>query len=96
MANRHFETDKNSALPHSGHIFKTAYDVAMETISAYPPSKHALPHCKLVLSCCANFPCIDIPIPESYQHNSNAGPTICFRKYHLILRCTMHDIFPFN
>ena len=36
MANRIFETYKNSAMPHGKHIFKTSYDMAMETMCSYP------------------------------------------------------------
>ena len=90
------KTYKNYVMPHGKHIFKTASDMYMETICAYPPSKYALTHWKCVLWCCAQFPYIDIPSPESDQHNSHVSPTMGFCVYHLIARCTVQGICPFN
>ena len=61
MANRIFETYKNSAMTHGQHRYQTAYDMDMAEMCAYPPSQHELPQCSFVLRCCANFPRIHIP-----------------------------------
>ena len=83
-------------MPHGKHTFKTASDMAMEKMCAYPSSKYSLPRCKCVLWCCAKFPCIDIPGPESDQHNLHVSTTKGFCAYHLISLCNVHEIFPFN
>ena len=59
-ANRLFEIYKNSVIPHGIHIYATAADMAMDKMCAYPPPQHAFPHWKCVLSCCSNFPRIDL------------------------------------
>ena len=48
MYNCIFETYKNSAMPHGFHNNQTAYEIAIATMCAYPPSQHALPHWKCV------------------------------------------------
>ena len=93
-SNRIFETYKNSVMPHGCHIYATAADMAMDTSCAYPPSQHAFPHCKCVLSCCSNFPRIDLPDQESYKHYSNLSPSIYFHTHHLTARCTVHGRRP--
>ena len=40
MANLLFETYKSLDMPHSNHMFKTVYDMAMEAMCAYPLSKY--------------------------------------------------------
>ena len=64
IANRIFETYKNSIMPQGKHMLKTASDMDMTTMCAYPPSRNALPHLKCVLHCCEKFPRIDIPSTE--------------------------------
>ena len=44
----------------------------------------------------AQFPRIDLPSPESDQHNSNAIPTISFHIYQHISHCNVHYRHPFN
>ena len=53
----------------------------MVKMCAYSSSKYALPYWKLLLRCCAQFPRIYLPIPESDQHNSNVSPKISFHVY---------------
>ena len=68
MANRIFETYTNSVIPHGKHMFKTASNMDIATMCAYPSSKYTLPNCKCVLRCCSQCPHIDLPSPESYQN----------------------------
>ena len=70
MENLVFEIYKNSIMPHGKHKFNIESYMDMATMCAYPSSTYELPHCKFVLWYCAQFPCIDIPSPESYQNNS--------------------------
>ena len=49
-------------MPYGKNMFKTEYDMAMATICAYPSSKYALPRWKCFMRCCAQCPCIDLPI----------------------------------
>ena len=65
-------------MPHGKNVFKTASNIAKATICAYPSSKYALPNCECALHCFTLYLFIDLPIPESYQHNYNVGPTIHF------------------
>ena len=69
MANRLFETYKNSIMPHVKHMFQTASDMYMEKMCAYPSSNYVLPHFKCVLHCFVQFPWVDLPSPESDQYN---------------------------
>ena len=64
MENHIFETSINSIMSHGKHMFKTACDMNIARICAYPLSKYSLPHCKCVLCCSAQFPRIHLPIPE--------------------------------
>ena len=57
---------------------------------AYPSSQHALPHWKCVLSCCENFPCIDLTYQELNQFRTTACPTIRFFVYNVITWCKVH------
>ena len=82
-------------MQHGNHKFNTAFEMAMATICAFSPSKYTLPHWKCVFLCCVKYPHIDLPSPESDQHNFNASPTICFHAYHLIARCDVHGRGPF-
>ena len=77
-------------MPHGRHIYATADDMVMATMSVYPPSKHAMIHYKCVLGCCSNCPCIDLPDQESDRHYSNVFPSINFHVYHLIAQCAVH------
>ena len=90
MDNYLFEKYKNSVMPHSPYVYATSYDISRDKICAYPPSQHALAHCKCVLRCCSNFPSIDLPGQESDRHNPNTSNSIQFRIYHLIARCTVY------
>ena len=83
-------------MPNGKHIFKTASDMDIEKMCAYLSSKYALPHWKCVMSCCAQYPSIDIPSPELDQHNSDVSPPIIFHVYHPISWCTVHSRLPFN
>ena len=76
-----FETYKNSVIPHGKNIFKAASGMYMATICAYSSSNYALPYWKCVLRCYAKCPRIDIPSPESDQHNNHVSHTICFHVY---------------
>ena len=96
MSNHVFETSKNSVMPHRKNMFKTAYDIAMATMCAYPPSKYSLPHSKYVLRCCEQCPCIDLPSPESDQYSADVSPKIRFQVYHLIKCCTLYVRNPLN
>ena len=84
QANCLFETCKNFVMPDGRYIDATTAVMAMATMCSYPPSKHALPHCKCVLRCCYNCPRIDLPVQESDTRFSNASP------YHLIAQCIVH------
>ena len=48
-------------MPHGNHIYAKASDMENATMCTYPQSEHALPHCKCVLQCCDDCPCINIP-----------------------------------
>ena len=91
---RIYETYKNTVTPHGRHIYAKSYDMAKATVCANSQSDHALPHWKCVLRCCAKFPCINIPDQETDDKNPNPSPSISFRIYHLIARCTKHDRLP--
>ena len=51
---------KNTVMPHGCHIYAKASDMENATMCAYPHSDNALPHCKCVLRCCTDCPCINI------------------------------------
>ena len=84
IENRILETYTKSVMRHGHHIYKTASSIDMETMCAYPPYQHALPHCKCVLRCCANFPRIDLPSQHLDNHQPNTCTTINVHVYHLI------------
>ena len=68
--------------------------MAKDTLCAYPQPDHALPHCKCVLLCCADFPCINLTDQETDNQNSKLTPSIIFHIYHTIERCTAHGRIP--
>ena len=90
MINRLFETYKYTLIPNGIHIYATKFDMDIATMCEYPPYQHGFPHWKCVLYCCANYPCIDIPVQELDRHQYNTSPSIIFHIYHLILRCAVH------
>ena len=53
---------------------------------------HVWPPCseKCVLSCCTNFPCINLPDQETDNQNSDTAPSIRFHIYHIFECCTDH------
>ena len=52
-------------MPQVRHIYYKASDIAKSKMCTYPQYDHALPHCKFVLWCCADCPCINIPDQET-------------------------------
>ena len=77
-------------IPHGRHIYAKAFDVALVTMFKYPQSDHALPHCKYVLRCCADFPCLNLPNQEIDNQYSDKPPSIRFHIYRVISHCTAH------
>ena len=77
-------------MKHGRNIYAKSYDVAKATICTYPQSDHALPHCKCVLQCCAECPCINITDQETARKHEEKTPSIRFHIYHIIGRCTTH------
>ena len=61
MANCLFEPYTNSVMTHWRHIYATFSPLYMATICAYPPYQHAFPNWKWAVSCCENYPYIDLP-----------------------------------
>ena len=91
-----YTTYKNTVMPHGRHIYAKVSDMASAKICAYPNSDNELPHWKCVLRCCAYCPCIDIPYQETNKKHEETTPSIRFHIYHIIGRCTSHDIIPFK
>ena len=81
-------------MPHGRHIYAKASDMRNATMCTYPQYDHALPHCKCVLRCCAEFPCINIPHQETNKKYKETTPSIMFHIYHIIRRCTAHGRIP--
>ena len=81
-------------VPHGRHIYAKAYDMAKATMCTYPWSDHTLPHSKIVLQFCAKCPCINLPDQEIDHHYSETTPSIRFRIYQIIGRCTVHGRIP--
>ena len=81
-------------MPHWRHIYATAADITMAKTCSYPPSQHALPHCKCVLRWCYNYPRIYLPDQESDSRRSNESSWIHFHIYHWIAWCTVHGRLP--
>ena len=73
-----YETYKNTMMPHGRHIYAKSSDMAKANMYKYPHSDHALPHCKFVLQCCANFPCINLPDQETYKNMKKQHPQLGF------------------
>ena len=88
------ETYKNRVMTHGRHIYAKSSDMGKDTMCTYPLSDNALPHWKIVLRCCAKFPCITLPDQETYNNYSETTPSIRFHIYHIIGRCTAHGRIP--
>ena len=88
--NHIYKKYKNIVIPHGRHIYYKEFDMAKDTICAYPQSDHALPHWKCVLRCCDNCTCINLPDQEKYNQYSCTKPSIGFHIYHIIACCTAH------
>ena len=65
-------------MPHGRHIYAKASDIANATMCTNPRSDHALPHCKCVLRCFADCPCINIPDQETTKNMKKLHPQLCF------------------
>ena len=81
-------------MPHGHHIYAKSSDMANDTMCTYPRSDHVLPHCKCVLRCCSDFPCINIPDQETTKKHEETTPSIRFQVYHIIGSCTAHGKIP--
>ena len=75
-------------MPYGRHIYVKAYDMSKATMCAYSQSDHASLRWKCVLRCCTQCPSINIPYQETDDKLPNPSPSIRFRIYHLIARCT--------
>ena len=63
---------------------------------AYSHSDHVIPYWKGVLRYCAKCPRIHLLGQETDDKYPDTSPSICFRIYHLITRCTKHVRLPLN
>ena len=81
-------------MPHGRHIYDKAYDMEKYTMCTYTQFNHASPHCKRVLRCFDECPCINIPDQETDNQYSEIAPSIRFQIYHIIGRCTAHGRIP--
>ena len=81
-------------MPHWRHMYTKTSDMANATMCTYPQSDHALPHCKCIFWCCANFPCINLHDQEINKKHEETTPLIRFHIYHTIGRCTTHGRIP--
>ena len=81
-------------MPHGSRIYAKTSDMANATMCTYPQSKHALPHCKFLLQCFTDCPCINIPDQETTKKHDETTPSIRFHIYHIIGRCTYHGRIP--
>ena len=81
-------------MPHGRHIYAKASYMTHATMCSYPQYDHAMPHCKFVLRCCDEFPCINLPHQETDNQYSDTTPSIRFLIYHIIARCTAHGRIP--
>ena len=81
-------------MPHGCHIYAKASDMANAKMCTYPHSDNALPHCKCVLRCCVNCPCINLPDQEKNKINEETTPSIRFNIYHGIGRFNAHGRIP--
>ena len=55
-----YTTYKNTVMPHGRHIYAKESDMANAKMCTNPHSDNALPHCKCVLGCCDDCPCINL------------------------------------
>ena len=81
-------------MPHGHHIYLKAYDMEKATMCTYPQSRHALPHMKCVLPCCADCTFINITDQDTNKKHEETTPSIMFSIYHIIGRCTAHGRIP--
>ena len=81
-------------MPHGRHIYAKSYDMAKETIWAYPHSDHSLPHWKFIMQCCAKCPRVNFPDQETGDQYTNTITSSRFQIYHLIVRCSTHGRLP--
>ena len=65
-------------MPHGHHIYAKASDMENATMCAYPHSDTALPHCKCVLRCCADCPCINPTDQETNKKTKKQHPQLGF------------------
>ena len=77
-------------MPYGSHIYAKASDMTNSTMCTYPQSDHALLHCKCVLRCCADCPCINITYQETTKKHGETTPSIMFHIYHIIGHFTSH------
>ena len=68
-------------MPHGNHRLNTESNMDMSTMCTYPSSNYSVPHWKHFLRCFTLCPKIDLPIPESDQHNSHVSRAIYFHVY---------------
>ena len=61
-------------MPHGRHIYSKASDMENATMCTYPKSDHAIPHWKLLLRCCADCQCINLPDQETDNQYSETTP----------------------
>ena len=83
-------------MPHGRHIYSKSIDMAKSTMCAYTKSYHALPHWKFFMQCCAKCSSVNLTDQETDDQYSETGPSISFRIYHIISRCSTHGKLPFN
>ena len=69
-----YTTYKNTVMPHESHIYAKASDMENATMCAYTHSDNALPHCKCVLRCCSECPCISITDQETNKKMKKQHP----------------------
>ena len=65
-------------MPHGRHIYAKSSDMANAKMCTYPQSDYALPHCKCVLRCCDDCPCINIPNQETTKNMKKQHPQLGF------------------
>ena len=73
-----------------GMFIKTAPDMTMATMCAYPSSQHLLPRCKCVLCCCEQCPRIYFPDQELNQFHTTTFPKIRIYVYNVITNFTLN------
>ena len=83
-------------MPHKHHIYAKASDMAKATMCEYTQSDHSLQHWKCFVRCCTKCPSVNLPGQETDDQYSSTSPSICFRIYHIISRCTAHGRLPLN